>query len=261
MSEDVFPAYPTYRGLGWTVSKSPEFDTLIKTGPNQRETRLSQALNPIWHWVVTYNYLKDRADDVPVGFDYTDWRTLLGFILAHQGQFDDFLFNDPDDQYSGPAMLGGVPNLDAQLPLVQDYITSTWYSPMQRSYGDLFQEDISAPYGAVVVYANGVLQTEDIDYVVRGPGFSYETYGSDYNPITYYDGYYIEWALEPTEPITAEFSYYWRVRFESDRQDTDKFMNGLWAIGGPNAQKGNGNIMLITARRHVGEPTLGYFST
>jgi hypothetical protein len=251
MSNDLFPAYPAYRGLAFTIMKAPEFDTLIKATPTQIETRLAQNANPVWHWVLTYNYLKDRPDDLPAGFDYSDFRTLLGFILKHQGQFDDFLFLDPDDYFVGPAMLGANPNLDAQLMLVQDYTSGTWYSPVQRSVGGLYWEDIAELKTDVVVYANGVLQTEGIDYSLRAPGFSYELYGEIYNPVVSHVGYYLEWASEPAEPITAQFEFYWRVRFETDQQDLDKFMNGLWAIGGPQGEKGSGTLALMTARKPV----------
>jgi hypothetical protein len=254
MSNDLFPAYPAYRGLAFTIMKAPEFGTLIKETPTHIETRLAQNANPVWHWVLTYNYLKDRPDDLPIGFDYSDFRTLLGFILKHQGRFDDFLFLDPDDYSVGPAMLGASPNLDARLMLVQDYTSGTWYSPVQRSVGGLYWEDIAELKTDVVVYANGVLQTEGIDYSLRAPGFSYELYGEIYNPVVSHVGYYLEWASEPTEPITVQFEFYWRVRFETDQQDMDKFMNGLWAIGGPQGEKGSGTLALMTARKPVQTP-------
>lgn len=241
--DTIYPAYPNYRGLAFTVLKAPEFDTVIKTSPGQIETRLAQMDNPIWHWVLTYNYLKDRPDELPDGFSYSDFRVLLGFILAHQGQYDDFLFLDPDDYAFSGA-----------LSLIQDYNTGIWYSPIQRSFGNLFREDISELGSVVVVFANGVLQTEGFNYILRDPGFSYEAYGYPDETTRFYAGYYIEWASKPAEPITAEFTYLWRVRFESDRQDLDKFMHQLWAIGGPQAQKGSGMIQLMSSRRRVPAP-------
>jgi hypothetical protein len=69
-------------------------------------------------------------------------------------------------------------------------------------------------------------------------------------------GYYVG----PTAPITAEFYFYFRVRFEADSQDFEKFLGvgaaavragqggGYWTIGGSESQNGAGTLKLTTAR-------------
>jgi len=66
----------------------------------------------------------------------------------------------------------------------------------------------------------------------------------------------------PSTPITAAFSFYFRVRFQSDKQDFEKFLGaaaaagappagqggGWWTIGGSEAQNGTGTLILRTAR-------------
>ena len=66
----------------------------------------------------------------------------------------------------------------------------------------------------------------------------------------------------PPTPITAQFNYYHRVRFESDAQDFEKFVGtgsasgyaptgqgaGIWTVGGSEAQNGSGTLKLCTAR-------------
>jgi uncharacterized protein DUF2460 len=52
----------------------------------------------------------------------------------------------------------------------------------------------------------------------------------------------------PTPPITAAFSFYFRVRFDGDTQDFEKWAAGLWTIGGSNSQNGSGTLKLKTAR-------------
>jgi hypothetical protein len=75
-------------------------------------------------------------------------------------------------------------------------------------------------------------------------------------------GLYIDWGPNnPATPVTAAFNFYFRVRFGSDSQDFEKFLNtgsgvappagqggGLWTIGGSEAQNGTGTLKLRTAR-------------
>jgi hypothetical protein len=233
MSNAVYPS--TIRGLTFTVVKRPEFSTLIQTSPNRYELRLPQTINPIWHWSLVYDYLKDY--DVQPSLSYTDLQTLMGFFLARAGQGDDFLFSDPDDHHVGPALIGSppAPNPFTQLQLVSDN-AGGWYSPIQRNLGG-FYEDITDLDGNITVYANGVLQTAGTDYTVEGPGLAVS--GKSFA------GLYLRWQAEPEAPITAEFDFYFRVRFEMDAQDFEKFLAHLWTIGG---QRGAGEVRLMTAR-------------
>ena len=55
-------------------------------------------------------------------------------------------------------------------------------------------------------------------------------------------------------PITAQFRYFYRVRFESDSQDWEQFMQELWTIGGEEAKQGTGYLKLRSVRGHVLPP-------
>ena len=55
--------YPTVRGLGWPVTRTLEWDTLIQKVSSGKELRLSYYTFPINHWLLTYNYLKDNPAD------------------------------------------------------------------------------------------------------------------------------------------------------------------------------------------------------
>ena len=66
----------------------------------------------------------------------------------------------------------------------------------------------------------------------------------------------------PAAPVTAQFHFYFRVRFASDAQDFEKFLGigagagqppagqggGYWTIGGSESQNGSGTLVLRTAR-------------
>jgi hypothetical protein len=194
--------------------------------------------------MLKYNYLKNIPGDYPAGSTYTDYHMLLAFFLSHYGRFDDFLFEDPDDKSVGPAMNGASPNLDAELQLVQDSGSLIWYSPLQRLLGGTFYEDIADIKGAdstVVVYANGSLQTLNTEYqIITAPGLAIPGYS--------FAGRYLQWASEPSTPITIAFNFYWRVHFEDDQQEFEKFLAQVWAAGGSG---GGGEVKLESSRAYT----------
>ena len=218
MSNAVFP---TVRGLGWSSVKTPEFSTIVQTGPALHTTRVCQSQNPIWHWQLLYDYLSDDPARIVGPATYTDLRTMMAFFMARQGQFDDFLFNDPDDNYAGP---------NQPLTLVSDGGSPPeYFSPLQRTMAGLFSEDVTDLNTSVTplkVYANGVLTT---DYDILGPGLAV--------PGASYSGLYLAWHHSPATPVTAEFGFYFRVVFESDKLDFEQFMKYWWTFGGENSSK------------------------
>jgi hypothetical protein len=60
-------------------------------------------------------------------------------------------------------------------------------------------------------------------------------------------GYY----AGPTRPITAQFNYYFRMRFETDTQDFEQFMDELYTIGGSESKNGSGMLKLMTSRTFI----------
>ena len=158
----------------------------------------------------------------------------------------------------GAYTSSGIPNeYLAGLSLVTD--GTNWYSPIQRTLNGVFYEDITDLNGSIAVYANGTLATAGTgagQYTVAGPGLAL--------PGTSYMGLYLQWGTgsPPTGPITAQFDFYFRVKFDSDAQDFEKFLgtgtsaanqiagqgDGYFTIGGSEAQQGTGTLKLSTAR-------------
>jgi hypothetical protein len=103
--------YPqAVRGLTWPVMKTHEFATIVQQAANFYTTRIAQSQNPIWHWTLIYEYLKDNPRDIVSALSpYTDYRFLEGFLLSNQGQFAEFLFNDYSDNAIGAnPQAGGI---------------------------------------------------------------------------------------------------------------------------------------------------------
>lgn len=96
------------------------------------------------------------------------------------------------------------------------------------------------PTTQIFVYDNGVLQVAGTDYALLGPGLAI--------PGASFMGMYLHWLHTPTGPVTAEFNFYFRVRFDTDMQDFENWANNWWTIGGSNGSSGSGYIKLKTSR-------------
>lgn len=292
MSLSLFPS--AVRGLGYTVTKSPEDSVLKQRGPSFAETRIIQSQNPIWHWSLAYDFLTDNILRPNSAFAYTDLQMMMGFVTARRNSYDDFLFLDPDDNTVGPGVITtpwlpafpyalgavallsghaiqvtiapagarsgytaptvsssftdggltwvdlgtstGYPNPKAQLQLVTD--GTSWYSPLQINRGGWnFWEDVTDLYGALTVYDAGVPTT---NYTLGFGGLSFAGFSSA--------GMYLTFGYTPTGPITATFQYLYRVRFEDDSEDFEKWANQWWSVGGPEGNRGKGELKLVTSR-------------
>lgn len=231
--------YPTLPGLTYPVLRAINFDTLVQGSANKYEVRLPQMVNPFRQWELIYDFLRDFLYG---GFTATELAMLEDFFMYQNGQAGSFLYLDPDDNYVGPAMVSGSPNVPmAQLSLVSDG-AGNYYSPLQRTRSGLFYEDVTdlntgSTGSALAVYADGTITT---NYTLLGPGLAL--------PGASYMGMYLKWAAMPTAPITAQFNFYFRVRFQSDQRDMEKFSNKFWTIGGSESRNGNGYVKLQTAR-------------
>ena len=195
----IFPALP---GLGWSVSKAPRFATRTQKAISGRELRIVDQVNPIWTFTLTYEILRDNHDargpgGVGAGFD--ELRTLAGFFLQQQGAFTPFLFDDPTDDSVLAQPIGSGNSSATVFQLV-------------RNFGG-FSEPIAAPNVVSAIYFNGVLQSAS---------------GYTVDPTT---GLVTFAAPPPSgQAITADFTYYFRVRFADDTAEFENFMYQLWSL-------------------------------
>ena len=195
----IFPALP---GLGWSVSKAPRFATRTQKAISGRELRVIDQVNPVWTFTLTYEILRDSHDTrgaggLGAGFD--ELRTLAGFFLQQQGAFAPFLFDDPtDDIVVGQSI--GTGN------------SSTTVFQLVRNFGG-FSEPIVAPNLVSAIYFNGVLQSSSGYTVDATTGVVSFT------------------TAPPTgQAITADFTYFFRVRFADDTAEFENFMYQLWSL-------------------------------
>ena len=203
MSTAVLPSLP---GLAWPVEVTPEFSTIVRKALAGQETRVALRPYPLKKWKLKWDVLRQGTVG---GSAYTELQQLFGFFNARQGQFDSFLFEDtftPDNQVTGQAIGNG------------DGSTLTFQ--LFRTFGG-FAEQILAPnLGQTVnVYVNGVLQS--------GSNYSVGAWGSSTPGIVTFGAGH---APGNGLAVTADFYFYWPVRFNADTCSFSEFMSTLTSV-------------------------------
>jgi uncharacterized protein (TIGR02217 family) len=194
--------FPTLPGLGWSVTKAPRFATRVQKAVSGRELRVLDQPVPIWTWTLTYSLLRDKWDTRGpggLGVGYDELRTLAGFLLQQQGSFQPFLFDDPTDDAIIGQPIGTGDSSASAFQLV-------------RTLGG-FTEPITAPNTVSALYCNGVLQNPANYSVDSASGM-------------------VTFGTPPTEGqmITADFTYWFWVRFGDDTAEFENFMYQLWQL-------------------------------
>ena len=195
----IFPVLP---GQGWSVTKAPRFQTRIQRAVSGRELRVLDQPYPIWTWTLTYTMLRDKWDMRGAGgpgVNYDELRTLAGFFLAQQGALSPFLFDDPSDDSITGQMIGTGNASTAAFQLV-------------RTMGS-FAEPITAPNTISAVYLDGILQSPTAYAVDPDSGL-------------------VTFVTPPPagQSISADFTYWFRVRFSDDTAEFENFIYQLWQL-------------------------------
>jgi len=194
MSTQVFPALP---GLAWPVKRSEIWATRAPQAISGKETRIADWSYPRHEWTLGYDVLRQGTRTAGT---FTEFAQLDAFFNERQGQFDSFLYTDPDDcSVAGQGIGSG------------DGVTTTFQ--LARSFGG-FIEPIFAPNTVSHVYVNGV---DPADWTVS-------SWGSVPPGVVTFSS-----APGAGQAITATFTYYFPCRFSADQMDFEKFMASLWS--------------------------------
>lgn len=189
------PEFPTLKGLGWSVTKTPLNSTRVASHVSGREVRASLYAQPLYQFELVVNAL-DSGNSYNVGAQ--SLQALMGLFNQVQGQFGTFLYTDPSDCA-----------VSAQ-PTGQGDGTTTAFT-LYRSLGPS-SEPVSWVKAVSAVYFNGVVQDAS-GYALSQP-----------NTLTFTA------APGAGVEITADFTYGFQCRFISDSQDFEEFMSGLWQV-------------------------------
>ena len=188
MSNDVYPALP---GLTWDVTRTPTWSTTVKTAVSLREYRAANASFPVYHYKLAYSLLRQKAA-------FAELATLAGFYNKHQGAFDSFLFNDPDDNAASNQVIG-----------VGDGVATNFQ--MVRTFGGFVEPVFDLISGTFSIYLNGVLQTSGVGISSTG---------------------LVVFSTAPGAGVVVSWYglFYRRCRFLTDSVEFNKFMAGMWEV-------------------------------
>jgi uncharacterized protein (TIGR02217 family) len=192
MSSLVFPAALPY---AYSVFKVPTWATRTQRAVSGRELTITDYVNPIWNFRLTFEVLRDRSVN---GFT-SEIRKLIDFFLQMRGAYDTFLFVDPTDFSVTDESIGTGDGVETEFQLVR------------RFYASGFVEDIIAPTAIVNVKIAGT------------PTVAY-TLDSATGIITFTS------APANAAAITASFTYYFRCRFMMDAAEFENFMSLRWRL-------------------------------
>jgi hypothetical protein len=205
------PVFPNLPGLGWSVSKSPRFQTRTQKATSGRQLRIVDQQYPIWTFTLNFPLLRDDNDSragngVGPGVGYNELRTLAGFFLELQGAYGNFLFWDPTDN-----------TVAAQYLMTGNGTTNS--TPLLRAMGSFEEpllgvvDDGSHP---LQFFFNGVFQSS-------GVGTS-----SQFGYTGVADTVTFTAAPAAGGVVTANYSYYFLCHFSDDTMNLENFLYQLW---------------------------------
>jgi hypothetical protein len=220
VSNLLFPKLP---GLHWEAKISDEFATLVqKAAAPGYETRIALGPDPVLHFELTYDFLRQPGSqaDTP-GSPADELMNIRGFFRARQGSFDSFLLYAPDvTQNVADGLInaqGLTPDANNVAPLI--VTRSTFNENIYEAAG--VNGDPLGVGAAPVIKKDGTPLVVTTDYSFHGPGYAVGN--------TTYPGLAIVFvAATAGHVITADFTWYYRVRFEQDTQDFQKFLALLY---------------------------------
>ncbi|HZF19511.1 MAG TPA: DUF2460 domain-containing protein [Burkholderiales bacterium] len=194
MSNSVFP---TLQGLTFEVGRFPNFKTKIAAAVSGSEQRAAFQADPLWQFSLEFEFLRDDATN-------NELNKILTLFLAVRGQFDSFLFLDPDAFQVTDLLFGTTDGTTTQYQLVRT-ITDGSLS---------FSERVQNVKTLTNIKRNGSPLATPADYTINSTGL-----------VT------LVAAGSAGQSLTWTGQYYNRVRFMMDAAQTKKFMDKLWTFG------------------------------
>lgn len=185
MSNAVLPSFP---GLMFDSTKTPTFNTRVQTAVSGREARAAFYSYPIWDFSLSYEFLRESVGEM---------QALAGFFMQRAGQFDSFLYLDPNDNSVTDAAIGIGNGSNKTFQLL-------------RAFGG-FSEPVMNVKTITNVKVGGV---QTMAYTVNGSGV-------------------ITFATAPASgaAVTWSGTFYFRCRFKQDTAEFSQFMWRLWELG------------------------------
>jgi uncharacterized protein (TIGR02217 family) len=187
-----YAVFPMLMGQGWSVHYAPRFSTRVLAHVSGRETRSTPMTRPLYDIELSFDLLRDDAS-------HRELQQVIGFIAAHAGRAQPFLFASPSDlSVCAGAPLG-----------IGDGVTRSFL--FRRVIGG-FGENVQALIGAPTIYLNGVALASTAFAVSILPAM-------------------VTFSVAPPSGalLTADFTAAQIARFADDSAELEQFMSAFWA--------------------------------
>lgn len=191
----VLPGPPTLPAAalpGWSVHKKPRLNTLVAKHPSGADVRTALWQHPAYEFEMTYEALAGDAVSYP-GLSANSLQTFMGFALALQGSWGQFLYFDPDDNLATAVIGAG------------DGVTTNF--TFSRPMGP-FLEPVGWVSTVSSLYVAGTLVTTG--FSVMAPNIL--SFGT---------------APAAGASIVSTFAYAFLCRVDDDELDFEEFMSNL----------------------------------
>lgn len=190
----TYDVFPSLVGLGFDVNKTPQWNTNVNMSASGKKTAIEFWSSPVMRYELLYDYL-------PSDLTAHDLQDLMGFFNSLNGRATPFLFDDADDNTVTGQLLGTGDGADTTFQLL-------------RAYGG-FSEPVLAPNVIGAVYLGTAAQASSL--------WAVSAYGTSAPGVLTFTG-----APSSGAVVSADFTYYWPVRFLDDTLTFRKFMYQLW---------------------------------
>ena len=195
MSTQVFP---TLKGLTFNGDRTQNWNTQVQEAISGKETRVAYWSAARYTWTLTFEFLRSSTS-------FNEFQNLWGFMSARQGRFDSFLYTDPEDNAVTGQLLGLGDSTNKNFQLLRQFGGSS-----------AAIEPALAPNTITKMSVGGSS--------VSSTMFTVGQWGSTSPGVVAFSTF----APSSTQSISADFSYYFPVRFDEDVGTFNEFMNKLW---------------------------------
>lgn len=190
MADTIFP---DLAGITWPITKKPKMSTIVQTSFSGKERRSQKWTYPIYTFKLSFEWL---GDSITSPSTHDQIHTLMGFFLARQGSFDDFLFKDKSDYTVTNQVFGTGDGTTRSFQLI-------------RAYGG-YNEPV---FGILTTPTIKIGSTATTAFTVNSMGL-------------------VTFTNAPANNATLSWSgsFYYRVRFAKDENDFEQFCQNIWEM-------------------------------
>lgn len=195
MSTQVFP---TLRGLTFGVERTHEWSNTVMESVSGKETRAAYWASARYTWTLNFEFLR-------VSTAFPEFQNLWSFFSARQGRYDSFLYTDYIDFTVTGSALGSGDSTNRNFQLARQFGGSS-----------AINEPILAP--------NTVSKVAVAGSSISSTAFTVHSWGSSLPGIVSFSTF----APSSGQAVSADFTYYFPVRFDDDVTTFSQFMYNLW---------------------------------